>query len=111
MQETRTFGVAPGGGYSREPWRKKQKWMEDSKERIGSALDAGNVSAEQSRVDAADHERKHTQQRHRGGADGVRAHKGDSGDLDREERNECKNVQPDVFHSSYLLNFLGFRGR
>ena len=78
---------------------------------MGSALDAHDISAEQSRVDAADHERKHTQQRHRGGADGVRAHQGDSGDLDREERNECKTVQPNVFHSSYLLNFFGFRGR
>ena len=37
---------------------------------MGSALDAHDISAEQSRVDAADHERKHTQQRHRGGADG-----------------------------------------
>ena len=78
---------------------------------MGSALDAHDVSAKQSRVNAADHERKHTQQRHRGGAGRIRAHKGDSGDLDREKRNERKNVQPDVFHSSYLLNFLVVRGR
>ena len=77
---------------------------------MGSALDAHDVSAKQNRVKAADHERKHTQQRHRGRAGGVRAHKGDSGDLDREKRSECQNVQPDVFHSSYLL-LLGFRGR
>ena len=32
-------------------------------------------------------------------------------DLDREKRNERKNVQPNVFHSSYLLNFLVVRGR
>ena len=77
---------------------------------MGSALDAHDVSAKQSRVKAADHERKHTQQCHRGRVGGVRAHKGDSGDLDREKRSECQNVQPDVLHSSYLL-FLGFRGR
>ena len=77
---------------------------------MGSALDAHDVSAKQSRVKAADHERKHTQQRHRGRVGGGRAHKGDSGDLDREKRSECQNVQPDVLHSSYLL-FLGFRGR
>ena len=41
------------------------------------------------------------------GARGVRAHKGDSDDLDREKRNERKNVQPNVFHSSYLLKFFG----
>ena len=59
-----------------------------------SATDAHDVSAKQDRVNAADHERKHTQQRHRSRARGVRAHKGDSDDLDREKRNERKNVQP-----------------
>ena len=72
-----------------------------------SATDAHDVSAKQDRVNAADHERKHTQQRHCSRACGVRAHKGDSDDLDREKRNERKNVQPNVFHSSYLLKFFG----
>ena len=34
----------------------------------------------------------------------------ESDDLDREKRNERKNVQPNVFHSSYLLKFFRFRG-
>ena len=70
-----------------------------------STADAHDVSAKQDRVNAADHERKHTQQRHRSRARGVRAHKGDSDDLDREKRNERKNVQPNVFHGSSLLKF------
>ena len=76
-----------------------------------SAPDAADVSAKQRRVQAADHERERTQQRHRGRAGGVRAHKGDSGDFDRKERNKCKNVQPNVFHSCYLLKFFRLRGR
>ena len=71
-----------------------------------SATDAHDVSAKQDRVNAADHERKHTQQRHRSRARGVRAHKGDSDDLDREKRNKSQNVQQDVFHNESLLKDL-----
>ena len=71
-----------------------------------SATDAHDVSAKQDRVNAADHERKHTQQRHRSRARGVRAHKGDSDDLDREKRNKSQNVQQDVFHNGSLLKDL-----
>ena len=106
MQKTTRWGVVTGRRLLPETKEKKQKRMIDSKENGISKLDTRDVSAEQSRVRSADHERQQSQQHHGSRTRGIRAHKSNSDDLDREKRNKSQNIQQDVFHNDSLLKEL-----